>query len=179
MRIGASSAAMRGYCRSSLNPNPNANPNATPNPHPRPHRPKPTPNLHPNCVWILQVINYLQHYGLVPCLEQPPFAPIQPYNVDDHIVYFFDENEIEHNAGALQAIAAANTAAMTYPAPLSSLALGFMDFCYSHWVGKNEISIMVRSRSETSPFHIHGPARSTAMSIAFWYSSLATLNDIY
>ena len=95
--------------------------------------------------WILQVIKYVQHCGLVPYLDQLPFTPKQPRIVDGHIIHFFDDNELDTEA--VQAVAAARGDARNLPASLAVLAMEFMDFCHSRWVSEQRISIAVLARS--------------------------------
>ena len=85
--------------------------------------------------WMLQVIKYAQHCGLVPCLEEPPFAPEQPRTVDGHAIRFFEETEIRRglHPGAAEALAEAKRSAKYCAASLQTLAIDFMDFCYANW----------------------------------------------
>ena len=81
------------------------------------------------CVCVcVQVVRYAQECGLVPCLEEPPFAPAHPRIVDGHPIRFYETSAIEQKH-----LAKARESARTFPGTLLTLARGFMEFCFQSW----------------------------------------------
>ena len=94
---------------------------------------------------MLQVVEYLKYRGLVPNLEEPPFAPTKSQNVDGYSICFFKNKDIKRGDTA-RAFEAARREAEDDQASLSDLARGFMGFCYKKWANK-KIVIMVTTPS--------------------------------
>ena len=109
----------------------------------------------------MQVIRYTQHCGLVPCLEQPPFAPPHARIVDGHSIRFYDDIDIEmgRHPEAELALAQARKRARKFPGTLYTLALGFMKFCYESWA---EEDIVIPVTYPTTPTHAHTHAHTHA-----------------
>ena len=89
--------------------------------------------------WLLQVIEYAKHCGLVPSLEEPPFAPVEPQTVDGYEIKFFQDEKgvcpiLPNMPGnVVGKLSAEKKNAQKYEASLSDLALGFMRFCSLRW----------------------------------------------